>query len=248
MNAEVSISAEATKFWLVGCLYQECIFTSFHSFSDRCLNAWRMNLWGMHLFCTKYELVFSDAKSRDWYFSATLSSAVRTLGPARGHVVSLKVAWSRFGSNASLLTTKRGSENPFSTLTAHESKESSGKRRQALPLSDTNTFLSLLFWKTSLCLCRNAPHLELCTSKLLRVSLLNLCSLCAFLPHLPNGHPKEETDETFEIFYQICQGVDVERENLWRIKGWRLQKYFFRNPPWWENRTPETLKCGKSSQ
>lgn len=44
----------------------------------------------MHLVCIKYELMYSDAKSR--FISATLSSAVRTLGWDEGHVVGLMVA------------------------------------------------------------------------------------------------------------------------------------------------------------
>lgn len=43
-------------------------------------------------FCIKYELMYSDTKSRDRFISATLSSAARTLGRGGGHVVGLRVA------------------------------------------------------------------------------------------------------------------------------------------------------------
>lgn len=46
----------------------------------------------MHLVCIKYELTYSDAKSRDRFISATLSPAVRILGWGEGHVVGLMVA------------------------------------------------------------------------------------------------------------------------------------------------------------
>lgn len=84
--------------------------------------------WGMHLVCIKYELMYSDAKSR--FISATLSSAVRTLGWDEGHVVGLMVAWSWFGQCTNLLTASWGSESPFySILSIHESKESWGKKK-----------------------------------------------------------------------------------------------------------------------
>lgn len=43
-------------------------------------------------FCIKYELMYSDAKSRDRFISASLFSAARTLGRGEGHVVGLRVA------------------------------------------------------------------------------------------------------------------------------------------------------------
>lgn len=43
-------------------------------------------------FCIKYELIYSEAKSRDRFISVTLSSVARTLGRGEGHVVGLRVA------------------------------------------------------------------------------------------------------------------------------------------------------------
>lgn len=125
---------------------------------NRCLNARRRKLWGMHLFCIKYELMYSDAKSRDRFISATLFSAARTLGRGEGHVVGLRVAWSWFGQSTNLLTASRGSESPFSsTLSILKSRESWKKKenKPSIFASRTQTpfypssacFLAL--WKTS---------------------------------------------------------------------------------------------------
>lgn len=125
---------------------------------QRCLNTRRRKLWGMHLFCIKYELMYSDTKSRDRFISATLSSAARTLGRGGGHVVGLRVAWSWFGQSTNLLTASWGSESPFSsTLSILESRESWKKKenKPSIFASRTQTpfypssacFLAL--WKTS---------------------------------------------------------------------------------------------------
>lgn len=190
---------------------------------NRCINARRRKLWGMHLFCIKYELIYSDAKSRDRFISETLSVA-RTFGQGEGHVVSLRVTWSWFGQSINQLTASWGSESPFSSLSIHKSKKSWSPL--ALPVVDqhlsTPSLPAYLLSERLIRLCAGmAPHRQLCTSKLLRLSLVflsHLYSQCAFLLYLLDGHPKERTYEIFPLLYQICQDVDVE----W-LKEWRQQ-------------------------
>lgn len=110
-------------------------------------------------FLYKVWTYYSDAKSRDRFISATLSSAARTLGRAEGHVVGLRVAWSWFGQSTNLLIASWGSESPSSsTANIHESRVSWKKKKENKPsrsASRTQTpfypssacFLTL--WKTS---------------------------------------------------------------------------------------------------
>lgn len=191
--------------------YQTLFIMSF-SF-NRCINAWRRKLWGMHLVCIKYELMYSDAKSKDRFISATLSSAVRTLGWGEGHVVVLMVAWSWFGQCTNLLTASWGSESPFSsTLSIHESKESWGKKKTnplVLPVGHKHLSIpaistcSLTLWKTSFISVREQLPKDNYALPSLYVSLSQsqFFSLCAFLPYLLDGHPKEKTDEIFPLLY-----------------------------------------------
>lgn len=103
-------------------------------------------------FCIKYELMYSDAKSRDRFISATVSSAARTLGRGEGHVVSLRVAWSWFGQSTNLLTAGWGSESPFSsTLSIHESRESWGKEKKENRPSSSASRTQTPFYPSSAC-------------------------------------------------------------------------------------------------
>lgn len=131
---------------------------------NRCINVWRKKFWGMHLFCIKYELMYSDAKSRDRFISATLSSAARTLGQGEGHVVSLRVTWSWFGQSTNRLTASWGSESPFSsTLSIHERRESWGEKKKktsplALPVGHQHLSIPAL----PAFLLSERPHSSLC--------------------------------------------------------------------------------------
>lgn len=204
MNAEVRTSA-SQKVFDVQLLQSMSLrrsyqphFVMFLSF-NRCLNARRRKLWGMHLFCIKYELMYSDAKSRDRFISATLSSAARTLGRAEGHVVGLRVAWRWFGQSTNLLIASWGSESPSSsTASIHESRVSWKKKKENKPsrsASRTQTpfypssacFLTL--WKTSFISVRERlPIDNYALPKFTSLSLFlsGFFSLCAFST-VPSG-------------------------------------------------------------
>lgn len=43
---------------------------------QRCISAWHKKLGEMHLFCTKYELIYSKTKSKDIFFPLFFGSAI----------------------------------------------------------------------------------------------------------------------------------------------------------------------------
>lgn len=149
-------------------------------------------------FCIKYELLYSHAKSRDRFIAATLSFWACSLRLGEGHMVSLRVTWSRFGKKTNQLNASWGSESPFSTtiLNIYKSRERWKKPNKACrsptpfyPRSDcfTRSLKDLIHLCTGM-----APHKQLCTSKSLSLSLsLSVSPLQPFLPHFLDGLPKE---------------------------------------------------------
>lgn len=85
-------------------------------------------------FCIKYELLYSHAKSRDRFIAATLYFWACSLRLGEGHMVSLRVTWSRFGKKTNQLNAIWGSESPFSTtiLNIYKSRERWKKTQQSL--------------------------------------------------------------------------------------------------------------------
>lgn len=69
----------------------------------------------MHLFCIKYKIIYSDAKSRDRFIAANLSAA-RAPGQSEGHVV--KLVHADHKSAGCQMRTREAS------LSIHKSKES----------------------------------------------------------------------------------------------------------------------------
>lgn len=224
--------------------YQTLFIMSF-SF-NRCINAWRRKLWGMHLVCIKYELMYSDAKSKDRFISATLSSAVRTLGWGEGHVVVLMVAWSWFGQCTNLLTASWGSESPFSsTLSIHESKGSWGKKenkpssftsRTQTPFYPSYFYLLSHSLKDLIHLCAGtAPQRQLCTSKPLRLPLSISILQPVCLSSLPSGWTSQRKN-WWNIPFAL---LELPECTLWMIQLLRTQWMkttvtVFRNLYWWE--------------
>lgn len=174
---------------------------------QRCINARRRKLWGMHLFCIKYELLYSHAKSRDRFIAAILSSLARSLRLGEGHMVSLRVTWSRFGQKTNQLNASWGSESPFSItiLNIHKSRESWRKKliNKTKPVASRPP---THFCPSSACfphslkdlihLCAGtAPHKQLCTSKSLHLSpsfYLTSSACVPFLAYVLDGLPKEK--------------------------------------------------------
>ena len=195
-------------------------------------------------FCIKYELMYSDAKSRDRFISATLSSAARTLGQAEGHVVGLRVAWSWFGQSTNLLIASWGSESPSSsTASIHESRVSWKKKKDNKPsrsASRTQTpfypssacFLTL--WKTSFISVREQLPIDNYALPSLYISLslsLSFClasSACVpFWPYLLDGHPKEKNWRNIPIALLDLPGCRFWLIQLLRTRRMKTAITFF---------------------
>lgn len=145
------------------------IANSLHSlYFDRCIR-WRKKLWGMHLVCTKYELIYSYTKSKDLFFfvSATLSflryahsdwaevvQLVSRLLEAGWGMLTARWGWSV--SSPPSTSTRPGEEKKTNCLAFQE-----GHKHQSIPALPALLFL----WKTSFICVGKVPHSLLCTSK-----------------------------------------------------------------------------------
>lgn len=154
-------------------------------------------------FCIKYELLYSHAKSRDRFIAATLSFWACSLRLGEGHMVSLRVTWSRFGKKTNQLNASWGSESPFSTtiLNIYKSRERWKNPNKACrsptpfyPRSDcfTRSLKDLIHLCTGM-----APHKQLCTSKSLSLSLSFRLTSSAFSASLSRWTFQRNKEEYF---------------------------------------------------
>lgn len=175
-------------------------------------------------FCIKYELLYSHAKSRDRFIAATLSFWACSLRLGEGHMVSLRVTWSRFGKKTNQLNAIWGSESPFSTtiLNIYKSRERWKKTNKACR-SPTPFYPPALpaLWKTSFISVQEWRLINNYALPSLYVSLsLSVSPLQPFLPHFLDGLPKE-IKKNISFALPIWPGCRSWKYNLWGLKKWR---------------------------
>lgn len=198
-------------------------------FFHRCIR-WRKKLWGKHLVCTKYELIYSNTKSKDFFFLLRNSLCLRYAHSDWAEVARL-VSRSHEAGSGDHVDCQVRVEYLFSALSIHktwgrkENKLSSFTRRTQAPVYPCST-CSLFLWKTSFICVGTVPHRLLCTSKPVHFPLCISVHQSVHLSTLISGQTSQRKVLTKDFH---CFTSLVWMLQLLRTFEWKQQLFFFRD-------------------